>query len=370
MPKSHFILSPTGISLFLSAAKDDETRRLVNQYTNASKVDGIPLADQQTLVNLIQATQQNLDQSTLAAVPLLSAELNGIIRFYDNQMHHPQDYHQFLCTDTWLGEEAAKLAAAWLRKMTNATVDVYRLKDLQTSDLDCFQSALSELTKWSEETIPEFQKQGYGIIFNLTSGFKSVQGFLQILANFYADETIYIFERSEKLLRIPRLPIQMTPDRVVRERLLQLRRIALDLPVETVAGIPETLLLVIEEQVVGLSVWGELVWNQTKGQLYSEQLHPSPSTLIAFSSTFEKDVHHLQPDRKRLVNERIDQLARHLEGQGKYNVRSLDFKKLVGDPCPPSTHEIDAWADQDARRIYGHYENEKFMLDQLGKALH
>jgi len=250
--KPHFILSPTGVSLLLGAAEEEKTRKLVNKYANATKMEEIPSADRQQLIDLIQLAQKNLVQAVLKDVPQLSAELNGIIRFYDNQMKHPQDHHQFLCTDTWLGEEAAQLAAAWLRAATSGTVDVYRLKDLQTKDLDCFQSALSELTKWSEETIPGFQKQGYKIIFNLTSGFKSVQGFLQILANFYADETIYIFERSEKLLRIPRLPIQMMPDRVIRERLLQLRRLALDLPVEAVAGIPETLLMVIEDHVVGL----------------------------------------------------------------------------------------------------------------------
>lgn len=174
----HFILSPTGVSLLVNAAKGDQTKTsLVNKYANTETITQVPEEHQQTLSDLIKVAEDNLQQSTFNEVPRLSAELNGIIRFYDNQMNHPQDYHQFLCTDTWLGEEAAQLAAAWLRKMTNATVDVYRLKDLQTSDLDCFQSALSELTKWSEETIPEFQKQGYGIIFNLTSGFKSVQGF-------------------------------------------------------------------------------------------------------------------------------------------------------------------------------------------------
>ena len=38
----------------------------------------------------------------------------------------------------------------------------------------------------------------------------------------------------------------------------------------------------------------------------------------------------------------------------------------------PSTHELDAWADQDTRRLFGHFEEDGkvFVLDKLDKALH
>ena len=63
----------------------------------------------------------------------------------------------------------------------------------------------------------------------------------------------------------------------------------------------------------------------------------------------------------------LDDLARYLEtGQDQ---RSFDFKPLKGVPLPP-THEMDAWADQDAKRIFGHYEGQVFVLDRLDKALH
>ena len=35
-----------------------------------------------------------------------------------------------------------------------------------------------------------------------------------------------------------------------------------------------------------------------------------------------------------------------------------------------SIHEIDAWSDQDAKRIYRHFEADTFVLDNLGEALH
>ncbi len=78
----------------------------------------------------------------------------------------------------------------------------------------------------------------------------------------------------------------------------------------------------------------------------------------------------MPPDRIALVNERIDGLARHLESPAGANLRRLDLKPLKGNPRPPSTHEIDAWAGRDAHRIFGHWMADRFMLDALDAALH
>lgn len=70
-----------------------------------------------------------------------------------------------------------------------------------------------------------------------------------------------------------------------------------------------------------------------------------------------------------LINQRIDQLEKHLNDPS-YNPRSLDFKSLKGKSMKPSTHEADAWSDQDAKRIFGHFERDVFVLDKLDKGLH
>ncbi len=36
---------------------------------------------------------------------------------------------------------------------------------------------------------------------------------------------------------------------------------------------------------------------------------------------------------------------------------------------PPSTNEMDAWSDRDAKRIYGHFEEDVFVIDRLYKKL-
>ena len=78
-----------------------------------------------------------------------------------------------------------------------------RQRDLRTDSLDSFQMALSDLVRWCDEEVAVAPyRHSYRVLFNLTGGFKSIQGFLQILAQFYADETVYIFESGDVLLRM------------------------------------------------------------------------------------------------------------------------------------------------------------------------
>ena len=345
-----FVLSPCGTSLLTNSITNEVERKAIGRCANTKNREECPPEDRQLLDTLIERMSERLAYANPTEVAKLSAELNAITKLYQGHLSKPKHFHQLLCTDTWLGEATATSVAGWLRK-TGFTVDVKRQTDLRTDDLAAFQMALSELVQWCEEMVSGYAKNHYRIIFNLTGGFKSVQGFLQTLAMFYADETIYIFETGKELMRIPRLPITMNADQVVHEHLLIFRRLALQLDVTNFDNIPETLLLKIDGETT-LSAWGSLVWEQTKKQLYAERLYPSPSAKLSFSKQFEKDVAELVAARCVIINERLDQLARCLEKGKSYNLSSLDFKPLQGGAYKGSTHECDAWADQDLSLIH------------------
>lgn len=371
MKAPFFVLSPCGTSLLTNHTIDKAERDLIGYYANTKKPEQIDLEDLTKLQLITDRARHDLNISNLEIAAKKSAELNGIIKLYEGQVEHKQDYHLLLCTDTWLGETTATLVAEWLRAK-GVMVEIKRQIDLQTQDIEAFQTALSEIVGWCEEIIPGYRSRGYKIIFNLTGGFKSVQGFLQTLATFYADESIYIFETAQDLLRIPRLPVQMVAGETVRQNLTIFRRLSVNLPVSKTTTIPETLLMKVDG-LIGLSPWGELVWEQTKDTIYREGLYPSPSEKLKFGKSFEESVRKLAPDRFIHINDRIDQLAKNLETNGQYNPQSLDFKPLKGNPRPPSTHEMDAWADQDAKRIFGHFDHDRsdiFVLDKLDRALH
>jgi len=381
MSKPTFILSPCGTSL-LTNGISQELRSIVNKYSNVRSEDEVQAAspEQHRLIREhLAAVATKLAAADPDSARKFSAELNGILSICGGTADGRRgDFHQLLCTDTWLGEEAAQLVKQWLSDR-GPTAELRRQKDLRTVELASFQAALSDLVQWCDNEIESFRKKGYRVIFNLTGGFKSIQGFLQTLAQFYADETVYIFETGNELLRLPRLPIRMAADDVVRQHLSVFRRLDLGLqvPDEDLAGIPETLLMTMCGQTC-LSPWGDLVWKQSKKGMYCEEVHPLPvgQTVACFGKDFMKSVEGCEGSRKAMINDRLDALIRYLEEKrsGKpspHNPPSLDFKGLTGNPCPPSTHECDAWADQDAKRLFGHFDSYgSFILDRLGKALH
>lgn len=363
----NLIVSTCGTSIFTADASP-ETRKLLTDHANAKSASDIaPQALQiiQSHVNLCLA-----ELATLTCITTLckrSAEINGLASFYGGQLSG-KDHHILMATDTWLGEQAAQAIAGVLQGHGQST-EVKRVQDLRTDNLPAYRGALSELVQWAYTTLPEYRRNGYGVVFNLTGGFKAVQGFMQTLGMLHADECIYVYERSAELIRLPRLPIKMQADSVVRDHLPSFRRMATGLAValSAVHSVPEALLFVSESQAM-LSEWGEMVWLGIKDEIYAAKLHSSPSAKLQWAAGFERSVQVLEHKRIQAINAKVDDLARFLEtGQ---SIKSLDFKIIKGGAIQGSTHEIDAWSDGDAKRLYGHFEKDVFVLDRLAQALH
>lgn len=364
------IVTTCGTSALTNSASI-ELRGYISRYANARTPEDVSdkPTRQRLQAHIEERKQQFAAQTEIGQLKKLSAELNGLLSLYDNRPPSGRDQHFLICTDTWLGEATAQLVQGYLERCGQA-VQLQRITDLQTGSLAGFQMAMAELVRWCAETLPGWGEAGHQVSFNLTGGFKSVQGVMQILAQFYADEAVYVFESGDELLRLPRLPVRMAAEDTLREHLPVFRRMAcLNTPITATQaeGIPDTLLMQIDGQAT-LSVWGELVWREQYKALYREKLWESPSPKLRFGPKFMTSVQDLPPNRLETVNTRVDDLCRQLEtGQA---LGRLDLKGLQGNPRPPSTHECDAWHDGDARRLYGHYEEEVFVLDEQGRALH
>ncbi|MFQ5560856.1 MAG: putative CRISPR-associated protein [Nitrospinota bacterium] len=368
---NQYILSPCGTSLLTNQCEDQNERKLVYIHANKKEAADIKKVDRERLEELIGKVSKNIESANNQEAARMSAELNGIVQLYNGKALPDNDFHFLLSTDTWLGYETAKLVEKWLRTRNHklATL-VHRQRDLRTDDLSSFQLSLTELITKFDEELSAYKKKGHKIVFNLTGGFKSIQGFLQSIANFYADEVVYIFETSSALMRIPRLPVRLDLDRVIEENLAVFRNLFHGLPVFKAEKMPEIFLFTMDSETM-LSPWGKLVFSKSKKEIYRKRLLPSPSPeKIQYAALFERDVKTLPPDRVELVNHRIDQLNKYLDNHA-INPPSLDFKQLKGKAMKVSTHEIDAWSDLDAKRIFGHFEKDgSFVLDKLDKGLH
>jgi len=355
------IISPCGTSILTNGASEEE-RSVLIKNANAKEYL-ISKEDKKIISSRIEKIKEEIKNWGIVDAQKKSAELNSLIQFYKRDLNQPQDHHLLIKTDTYLGTETATIIQQYLQQ-NNIRVEILDIRDLRTEDLNSFQLALSEIVRDFNIRLVEYKKSGYEIIFNLTGGFKSIQGFLQVLAMFYADKTIYIFESGNELLEIPRIPIKADEIEVFEEYLISFRKLACRVDSD-VSGIPKIFLLQIDDEV-SLSPWGEIAWENAKNIIYTKKLHPSPTEKIKYSDDFLKNIQKLQPNRIKELNEKIDDLFRYLETN--QHLKSLTFKTISKGAKRKSTHEIYANSDE-AKRIYCHYEDNVVVLDEYGEHL-
>ena len=303
----------------------------------------------------------------------LSAELNGFVGYYrrgGRLENAARDIHYLIHTDTYQGEIAAGLLRDWGAAQGIGLTPV-RIDDLNTASVEEFRMGINNLVDWCVSALPGYRSQGYEVIFNLVGGFKSLQGYMQTLGMFYADETIYIFETGSELLSIPRLPVDFAAQakQAVIDHFDIFRRMQReDISIDECAGIPETLLYMVDGKC-SLSEWGQVIWNDCQREAYSREILPPASPRIVVGDKARKQAEALEPDRIMRLNQALDKLSRHIETKGKENLHSCDLRKLTSDPMPPSTHEFNLWPDMGGWRGFCHWEGEKLIVDSIDMGL-
>ncbi len=368
-PTRLLIVSTCGTSLLTNGPMSDELRKLLRKTANDT---GKTLAatDRGSIDDRLKEKRDSLAKVSPGEARNLSAELNGLLGLYDEDLSRAKgSHHIFLHTDTYQGERVAEILTHWCQGK-GLVSEILKIERLNAARIDDFHEGMANLANWCADTLPGYRSSGYRIVFNLIGGFKSLQGFMQTLGMFHADESVYLFEGERTLLHIPRLPIDLdeSAKKLMRDNLTLFRRLARgSLAASECTSIPGTLLYRLGDECE-LSPWGRMLWDRFRTAAFEERLWPSPSPLIVYTDKFEKKAATLSEGKyRRYLNERLDDLARHLEGGGKVraNLKRLDLKPLRGNPCPPATHEIDAWAEGGAWRICGRFDGQTFILEDL-----
>ena len=186
----------------------------------------------------------------------ISAELNGIYGIYEGRLpQNSLDLHYLICTDTAQGQITGKLIKEFLESR-GFRVEIVTPSKLCTKNTTDFTAGTKELIKWLENNV-SWQQDGvdHKVIFNLVGGFKSLQGYMQTFGTFYANVSVYIFEGSSELIRIPRLPIKIDTS-VIEEHILEFAMMTAGelYPETALEGVPETLLEPVEEK------WKDCLW--------------------------------------------------------------------------------------------------------------
>lgn len=362
-----YILSTCGTSLFTNGI-DNDLRAIINKYSNKSNWENIPEDDKERLKQHIESCRSKLLSANDDMARKMSAEINGLLAWNKKKELHKQDIYHVLQTDTVLGKASAKIVKEYLVSK-GFCVEVLEIGGLKTSQLKDFRESLSGLVKRLAEVLNSYQDSKYSIVFNLTGGFKSLNGFLQAVATIYADEVFYLFEGSDELMIIPKLPFNFNSKNIVKENLHCFRRLSVNLPVndKDIRNMSELFLFRIDE-VINLSEWGELLWQDSYKEIYKEKLWESISDKVIIESSFQASVKNIKKDILSIVNQRVCDIAYYTETGGKEVLRSVDIKALQGVHKKDNMYECDVG---DNYRIFMKKENDlTFVLQKVDKALH
>jgi len=366
------ILSTCGTSLLTNCLKnfgDQENimRSLLTKHANTTEPKTIPPDEREKLTLILDKALEQLLEADTETSKRLSAELSGLFILDQGKLDNQDGLHWLIASDTWLGKETAKLIQSKIEEQ-GAQAEVKVISQLRTNNIDDFNQGASELARLCHEEVKGMRNGGYRVIFNLTGGFKGVQGYMQALGTIYADECVYTFERTGQLIRLPRLPFILDTKEIIRKHLRAFRRMNINLTttLEDIQDMPSEFLFEIDGEYT-LSTWGQVIWNEGHQAIYEEEVHASFDSKLAFAPSFLYNTLKTSALEKRRINLRIDDLSQYLHN-GK-NPKNLDFKPLRGKHNP-WTHECDAWQDGNAKRLFGHFEGNTYILDELAMPLH
>jgi len=304
-------VSTVGTSLLTNALRRDAPDRMgeVLDHANAGK-DEIPDAIWKTARATVDKTVTELQDADEASARKASAELNGLLSFYEGRPSNPRDQHWLLATDTALGQVTADGVERILKGRGLEGVQTHTPRGLSAANTESLRGGVKQFLDWCERTLPGYRKSRYEIVFNLTGGFKSLQGILNTVGMFYADRMIYIFQTGPELVTIPRLPVQLNTDVFSKAparflRLAALRRVqGGTLPVDRFTDVPNTLIDAVEEKVYSFSEWGLLLWNRVRRALL-EREDPFDLPHLDYTERFRKDVRKATPDQRRRLRETL-----------------------------------------------------------------
>ncbi|WP_413173182.1 putative CRISPR-associated protein [Anabaena azotica] len=199
-----------------------------------------------------------------------SAEINGIygLGLYDKNIEQAKlDHHCLIYTDTAQGRYCAIMLENFLQSKGINNTLLLSSENFSTDSNEQFMEGIANLVPILKQKIFDDYK-GYTICFNLVGGFKAMQGYFNTIGMLYADEIIYIFEGSNQVIRIPKLPIVIDKS--------QVDKYAIPLAVMDIGAVPISWelankvpndWLTYTGQEIGLSVWGKLIWNECKSEL-------------------------------------------------------------------------------------------------------
>jgi putative CRISPR-associated protein (TIGR02619 family) len=284
------IVSTVGTSLLTSQIDRQQEGtwfRALSEYANFHLAD-TPAETVDKIQILTQRAKKKLQSGSFAAVRKASAELNGICGIYQEDFSRGKsDIHYLISTDTAQGQATANIIREYLIAQGVVNVNIPSPNGLSTATTQAFSGGIDGVIEFLEKEVKPLRDR-YEIVFNLTGSFKSLQGYMNTLGMFYADQIVYIFEgENSELITIPRLPISIDQSQLVPHAVTMALLAEGDgVGANEVQGLPEGLIAQVDGRYI-LSNWGNLMWKRGKDDLLGDRLLDFPG--LVYGDRFRAD---------------------------------------------------------------------------------
>jgi putative CRISPR-associated protein (TIGR02619 family) len=306
MPR--LVISTVGTSLLTNQIRErrdpkgweemlQKTANLTEEQISQSQPEVVGIIQE-----LKQRAEEKLNNGNTLEIRDASAELNGIYGLYGEDLEQGKfDEHLLITTDTTQGSIAAQLIKQFLDKQGLTKTKIYIPSELSTASTGSFTKGIAKLITELDRRIIDSQPKT--ISFNLVGGFKALQGYMNTIGMFYADEIIYIFEgQNQELIKIPRLPIKVD---ITEVDPYKIQLAILDVQImpeawELAKNVPPDWILKIDKQLF-LSAWGQIIWNKCKQEiLINEKLLNFSKLKVDYADSFKDDYKRTKSPKERI----------------------------------------------------------------------
>jgi len=310
------IFSTIGTSSLTNRNKEaGKINELSNLTKNEISNEDSRFLDEQIRIKKNEVNNIFNDNNAIEKLKNFSAELNGILSYYDiknlgkidNQILN--DYQILLSTDTYVGKLTSEFIKEILQQIGFKNIYVESIDKLNTKNTENFTEGIKELRDVIyNKYVSNDGYANYKKVFNLTGGFKSVNAYLNVLGMFYADEIIYVFETKTDLIKIPKLPIKIN-----YEELKDLYEEFLMINTKIEPGLSDSkinkiFLFRIDNKFI-LNEWGEFIWEEIKDSVMKEKGLPKFDNII-YTDQVRKQFDNLETKLKGLFVSHIAVLSK------------------------------------------------------------
>ncbi|MEG4170149.1 MULTISPECIES: putative CRISPR-associated protein [unclassified Microcoleus] len=311
---ARLVISTVGTSVLtnhIDPEIDDNYYERLQQTANYTDNE---IQDDPTIKEIIselkERAEQELSSNNTDKIRQSSAELNGIYGLYNEQIEQGiPDMHLLVTTDTAQGRVSAEVVESFLKSKGLTNISTHAQPGLSTASSDIFVEGMAKLIPSMQEIIKDCKNSRYTICFNLVGGFKALQGYFNTIGMFYADEIIYVFEGSNQLIKIPKLPVKVDVSEIkpyeVQLAMMDVGEISTSW--EEAQKVPKEWVFVIEPKMI-LSAWGELLWDQCKEELLSKE-KPLQFPKLEYHQSFLDDYEAKPAHEKIILQENLARAA-------------------------------------------------------------